>query len=311
LAHIHFEYSVFGIVKPLRNRFATLMNRLRQPALVTLHGQIPRLEPRWRSSDRYGLADLARDTAYLPFFPGWEAHQYQRARRWLVYTPELYERASRHAGPGRVTLQPLPVPTPTHEWRLEHTEASTLATLGFIKFHKGYDQFVDVLAAAPQWHWSILGGAQTHADEDVVADLLAAVDRRGLRERVAVSGYLARDEAEARAVRARLAVFPLRSSLGSASIAWAIGLGMPIVATDLALVRWLRQNGAGVELLPSRRDRWASTIEELLVCDDRLDELACRNRRFRERFSMAASARKLVEIACEVAGFDRAREPGS
>lgn len=296
--HVHYETSLFEPVKPYRDRFARLLRALARPRLVTLHGPLAPLVPRWRRKRPYRAADLLRDVSYLPYFARWERGHYELAAHWVVHAPDLEARVAEIVGAGRVTRLLHPVPAARRRWQLADSRPNTLVTIGFIKRHKGYDDLLPAVAERPAWRWVLAGAAQDPADAEYAAALLAEVERRGAAARVTLTGYLDREEVERRAAGARLAVFPFRRATGSGSIAWAIAMGMPVAATDLPSVRSLVDAGAGIALLPAQHpETWAEVLDRLLGDPDLLRTLSDRNVEFAARETFAACAARLADIA--------------
>jgi glycosyltransferase involved in cell wall biosynthesis len=308
VVHVHYETSLFGSVKPYRDRFARLLRAIEKPRLVTLHGPVPPLVARWGNRTPYRAADLLRDVSYLPFFRRWESRHYELGEHWIVHTAELETAVARCIGESRVTRLPHPVPPARLRWRLEDSQAGALVTLGFVKPHKGYADLLPAVAERPGWRWVLAGAPQDERDEAHARELLAEMRHRGLAERVTLTGYLDREELERRAVRARLAVFPFRQATGSGSIAWAIALAMPVAATDLPSVRSLVAAGAGIALLPADRPaEWGEALHRLLGDADALRMLARRNAEFAARETFAACAARLGGIARRLAAQARSK----
>ena len=298
VVHLHYETALFEPVKPYRDRLIRFLRAVGRPRLVTLHGPVPRLLPRWGEPRPYGAGDLLRDLAYLPFFRGWERRHYQLAEHWIVHTAALESEVAQWAGADCVTRLPHPVPPSRLQWRIDAAVPDTLVSLGFIKPHKGYGDLLPAVAARPTWRWLLAGAPQHERDEVDARTLIDEVQRRGLGERIALSGYQERADLNCRAVRARLAVFPFRSSGGSGSIAWAIALGMPIAATDLPSVRSLVEAGAGIALLPAGQPaRWEEMLATLMDDGERLQTLARLNLAFAAHETFAAHAAQVAALA--------------
>jgi glycosyltransferase involved in cell wall biosynthesis len=296
VVHVHFEYGLFGTVKPYRNRFAAFVGRLRPPVVVTLHGQLPELASRW-GAGRLGASDILRDLAYLPFFGRWQRIMYGRVAHWVVHSRELLDRVTAVVGGGRATYLPMPVPTTDRTWRNAEGGDLILVSPGFVKSHKGYDVFVDVVRELTSCSWVVAGGPQDRRDDGYLDELRRLIAASGIGDRVQVTGYLSRPEMEEIMCRATMAVFPFRDVAGSASMAWAIGCGLPVVTTDLPEFRSLRSRGAGIELLPiDSPDSWPAMIKGLGNDRIRLLELARRNREVGSVNTFDACAAALVEI---------------
>jgi glycosyltransferase involved in cell wall biosynthesis len=293
LVHVHYEYSLFRTVKPYRNRFATFMRRLRPPAVVTLHDLLPRLSRRWGAARPGRRLDLLRDVSYAPWFGRWETAVYRLADHWLVHTEEHRQAVAEVIGAESVSRFVHPVPQTGVRWH-RPTGGSTLLSLGFVKPHKGYLRFLEALQQQPSASWIIAGGAQDERDRRYLEALESRSVQLGVAGRVRISGYLERAEIERLAAEVSLAVFPFDRVTGSGSVAWAIGLGMPIAATDLPPLQELVQAGAGLELLPlARPESWADRISGLLGSPERLATLAAANRAFSRQHGYADLSRHL------------------
>lgn len=301
--HVHYETGLFGVVKPLRNRFATLTAAIRAPKLVTLHDLPPGLAPRWRAARPYRPADLTRDLLYLPFFPAWERRQYRRADRWLVHSGDLAARVARHAGPDRVTTLPHPVPTAGRSWHRTGGGGLHLVTPGFLKRAKGLETLLEVVAALPGARWTLAGGPQDALDRRYQAEIEDRMVELGLQDRVRITGFLDRDSIEQHLATASAAVFPYRRASGSGALTWAIGIGSPIVASDLPAFRELRKRGAGVELVPAGDPAaWAAALRALGTDPDRRAALSNRNRTYAARHGYPQAAERLAELVRSLVG---------
>lgn len=305
VVHVHYEYGLFRTVKPYRNRYAAFVGRLRPPVVVTLHGALPRLEPRWRSGRR-GASDMLRDLAYLPFFSRWEGIVCRGVRHWIVHGVGVRDRVERMVGVERTAYLPHPVPEVASRWQPEARRERVIVTPGFVKAHKGYLDLARALGEGTSWSWIIAGGTQERTDEPYLHHLRDELAARDLGDRVRITGYLDRSEMEATICAAAMAVFPYAEVDGSGSVAWAIGCGVPVVTTDLPEFRAMRSRGAGVELLPLEAPaQWADALDRLWREPERLQELALRNRDYTAANGFGACARAHAEIFARVANEAR------
>ena len=301
VVHVHYEYGLFRTVKPYRNRYSAFVDNLRPRAVVTLHGPLPRLEPRWRSGRR-GVADLVRDLAYLPYFGRWERLMHRRVAHWIVHGRSLCDRVEAVVGVERITYLPHPVPEVELSWQPEARRQRVIVTPGFVKAHKGYHELARALGLGASWSWIIAGGPQDRTDEEYLHRLREELPARGVGDRVRITGYLDRADMEAVLCEAAMAVFPYGEVAGSGSVAWAIGCGVPVVATDLPEFCAMKSCGAGIELLPrDAPDQWAEALDRLWREPARLEELARRNRDYAAANGFGACARAHAEIFARVA----------
>lgn len=279
VVHIHYEYGLFHVVKPLRNRFAGLLDRIDAPTVVTLHDALPRLEPRW--PHWLSIGDGVRDLAYLPFFSWWESAQYRRADHWIAHTREVYDRAATAMPANRLSLLPLPVPPVTQSWHWAPSDPPRIVTPGFIKRHKGFELMVEVLEQLPGWSWMVAGGPQDEGDRLFVLELEQRIEDAGLADRVRFFGYCPEVEIEAQLARATMAVLPFHQAAASSSLAWAIACATPVVAADLPAFAEVAGGGAGIDLVAGRDPRrWAERLAELAGAHDHLRQLSAASRRY-------------------------------
>jgi len=296
LLHVHFETSLFHSVKPLRNRFATLMNAVAVPKVATLHGPLPALAPRWRRGARRP-ADLLRDLLYLPFFARWERTQYGRADRWIVHSEERARHVETHGGAGRTTVIALPTPAVERRWSPAGDGVARLVTPGFVKEAKGLELLLEAVAALPEVRWTIAGGPQDAADRRTLAAIEARIEALGLGDRVRITGFLPREEIDELLATASVAAFPYRWSTGSSALAWAIGSSTPILVSDLAVFRELVEGGAGLELVAEGdADAWITALRGLLGDPERRVELSRRNRAYAARSSWRHAAERTAAV---------------
>ncbi len=281
LVHIHFEPGLFQIPRPFFNRFATLMNRIVRPSLVILHGGFPSLRPAWGRKTNYSVRDMVRDFVNIPFLSNWEKRQYQRADHWLVHCPQLAATVSDLAGADNVTHFPLPIPPVANKWSSSAEHPLDLISPGFVKAHKGYQSLLALFDAMHYTRWTLAGGPQDAYDHIFAGKLREMIDGLHLHARVQVTGFLSRNDLEDRVVRAKAAIFPFHRAAGSASLSWAIGLGVPILATDLPSFTLLHKEGAGIRLLPlNHKDAWPEIILSVLGDQEEQSRLSRANLRY-------------------------------
>ncbi len=301
VVHVHYEYGLFRVVKPLRNRLASLLDGIGSPTVVSLHGSLPDLAPRWPVWR--GLGDAARDLAYLPFFARWEAAQYRRARHFIAHARPVHERAARFVPADRLSLLPLPVPRVASRWQGPPADGPLIVTPGFVKPDKGYELLVEVLRRLPGWRWVIAGGPQDDRDRRHLEELRQAVDGAGLAGRIRVTGYRPAAEVEAEFAGATMAVLPFHRAAASASLVWAIACATPVVAADLPSCVEVAQEGAGVELVEGRdADVWARSLAELAADVEQLRRLSAASQRYAAGHDDAAVAARHASLYAGLVG---------
>jgi len=306
VVHVHYEYTLFRHVSPLRNGYAAFMRALPVPAVVTLHDAFPVLDPPWARVLREGPVSLLRHLAYLPVRGSWADRQARRAARIIAHTQAIADTATRAIPASSVTCWPHPVWPCSRHWTPSADRPPILITPGFIKAHKGYADALDLLARHPDWHWWLAGGPQTDPDAAFLASLLNRARQLGIGDRLRVTGYLEKDDLEALAVQAQLAFFPFRTVTGSGSVSWAIGLHLPIAATDLPPLCRMREQGAGIRLLPAGRpEAWDIPLTETLSSTSCLEKLSAAAAAYGETFSYARFGTVMAGLLEEAAAEGR------
>ncbi|MBP7276319.1 MAG: glycosyltransferase family 4 protein [Kiritimatiellae bacterium] len=297
-AHVHYEYPLFGRVSPLCNRYAAFMRALNVPAVVTLHNTFPKLWKGWNAFARSGPAGWLRTAAYTPFRFAWENIQYRYAALSIAHTAAIASRAAQAVGADRVWHLPHPVTLCAGTWAPGPRLAgqARFVTPGFIKEHKGYEDALPLLVENPGWTWTLAGGPQDERDGEYMNRLKARIAARGCSDRVRITGYVSAGELERLTREADAALYPFHQAAGSGSLALALGLGMPILATDLPSIRELVEAGAGLLLLdPANPGRWCDPVRRALADERALADMAGANRRFALEHRYATLAHRLAD----------------
>ncbi len=295
VVHVHFENGLFQVLRPLRNRLGTLLAGIGDRTIVSLHGPLPELVPRW---PRWRTPrDLVRDLAYFPFFARWEKAQYRRARHWVTHTRVAHERARRTLPRDRLSLLPLPVPQVADRWRYAPAEPLQITTPGFVKPNKGYELLLEVLGRLPTWRWVIAGGPQDDRDRLYLDQLRQAIEHAGLGSRIEITGYRPAVEVERELARATVVVLPFHTTTASASLAWAVGCGAPVVAARLRPFVEVAEAGAGVELVEGRDpDTWTRCLTRLAAEPSSLELLSARNLRYAQGHGDETTAGRYADL---------------
>jgi glycosyltransferase involved in cell wall biosynthesis len=298
---VHYEYGLFGSVKPYRNIFARFIKYLKPPAIVILHDLLPELKPRKLRKDVYRVQDSLRNLVYLPFFSTWSIKLYGLADHFIVHAPPLQKRVQTLVPGTEVSFHEHPVPISSRQWSFEQSKIYTFVSPGFIKQHKGYLDFLEILNSRPDWTWLVAGGKQDAMDRQFFEYFISKIKSMGLLDRVTISGYLSRETIELKMSQAQVAVFPYQRVSNSGSVAWAVGMGMPVMTSDLETFQSLADDGAGLALLPSNKiDQWPMLVNDLLSDDLRLQQLALENRAFGRKNSFIKMAQHVSDIAMDV-----------
>jgi glycosyltransferase involved in cell wall biosynthesis len=187
-------------------------------------------------------------------------------------------------------------------WRPGGGGEVRLVTPGFVKDAKGLEGLLESVAAVPGARWTIAGGPRDAADEPVVAAIARRIEALGLGDRVRITGFLPRAAIDELLATATLAVFPYAWSAGSAAVAWAVGVGTPVLASDLPVFHELRQAGAGVELAPTGDPAaWTAAIRRLVASPGRRQALSGESASYGALHSSADLAGRMADLFRSVA----------
>lgn len=182
-------------------------------------------------------------------------------------------------------------------------ERFVLLNVGRHEYQKGQQYLIqamsDLCVDRPEVLLLIAGsvGAQTRCLE-------LAVSRYGVEDHVRFLGY--REDVADLMAAADLFVFPsLFEGIGGAVIE-AMGLGLPIIASDIRVLREVLGEDAGVFAAPGSPSAISGRIREVLRQPDRARELGrVASTRFEERFEICKTAVRMVELYREVASLRR------
>lgn len=292
--HIQHSYAFFGGMHPLRSGWAAFARELRRPVVLTVH------ELDLRAT---GLAGLPAplEVAYKRWFNR-RVLLHPQVRYWMVHSRVLREQlVSLGAAAERVVYAPMPlqppppVPDPSalrRRLRLEGCKA--LVIPGFLARRKGYDVALEALSRLPQEYVLVAAGGEHAADRTGAESWLRAeAERRGVADRLRLTGFLSEAELDQAVALAHLVLAPFREMSSSASLAYALARGAAVVASDLPENRGLEcvrlfPTGDGVALARAVRE-----LDEDAGARLRLSAAA---REYAERHTYRSLAQKTVEL---------------
>lgn len=124
---------------------------------------------------------------------------------------------------------------------------SVLGVFGFLNPATDYASVFDLLAGLdPDAALLILGGQR--GGGDLRSRLESEAAARGLSPRIRITGWLPPEQVGGHLRLCDLFLAPMRFKSNSASLLQLLHLGRPILAADLPLTRWLRSQGAPLDL---------------------------------------------------------------
>jgi glycosyltransferase involved in cell wall biosynthesis len=183
-------------------------------------------------------------------------------------------------------------------------DAEVLVAVGRQEYQKGHRHLIDafpaVVAARPRARLLIVG-REGHASRDLGTRIAAL----GLEKEITILGH--REDVTDVMAACDLFVFPsVYEGLGGALIE-AIGLGLPVVASDIPAIREVVRHGENADLVPpADSEALARAIVGLFSDRDRLHSYAKRSRQlFDEEFTAGTSNQRLLQLISRVAGEGR------
>lgn len=293
LAHIQHQYFLFGGVAPWKSRFKRLADRLRVPAVMTVHEFVsPRGNPAVRGAIRLANRLHFRHPAVRRLLVHTEA---DRARMALSGIPGERIAVVRHGVP------PAPELPPREEARralgVENRFVVTL--FGFLSRKKGHRVALEALKRLPDDVLLLFAGGG-HPDDvtDYEEEIAVMIRRSGTTGRARITGYLPREQVSVVMSATDLVIAPFAESSGSGSLALAFACGKPILASDIEPHREInRESPPALSLFPVG-DAWALSqrIAELRDSPHLLTAMAAASRRYAEARTYARMAKEIVEI---------------
>jgi glycosyltransferase involved in cell wall biosynthesis len=175
-----------------------------------------------------------------------------------------------------------------------------IVNVGRQEFQKGQTHLLEAMASLvsrrPRIRLLIAG-----RDGNATAALRAEHERLGLGDRVRFLGY--REDVPEILAAADLFVFPSLFEGAGGALIEAMGIGLPVVATDIPSTREVAGECA-LLVPPASAAGLAAGIEELL--DDPVrarDSGRCGSEVFGRRFTLEGSARRMTAVYRAVIGF--------
>jgi glycosyltransferase involved in cell wall biosynthesis len=306
LIHIQHEYTFFNGLLPRSTTFFRLADRLRRPVVLTAHSVVPVERLLRLSEERRPLRRVVKRLAakWPPFRHAVERDPYRRADQLIVHTQRCRDRLRRLGIPvERLHWIPAGIPSLPHPGALPadlqgFMDEWTVTIAGYVSPNKGHDLAVEAIASLPERVRLVVAGATRVPTETGTMDALREqIARRGLEERVRITGFLAEETLAAILERSRLVLAPHREATGSYSITLPLAAGRATVASDLACFREIRDEGDCLTLVPAGdAAALAREIGRLLQDSTELARLEARAREYAGRRTWAAVAERTVAV---------------
>ncbi len=306
--HVQHEHSFWGGILPGHSAFWEVRYLLEKPVVITAHTTTSLAELFRVKEERKLHRKLAklyliakkryRDSVEIaPFITG----------RCIVHTDEgRRELIERGANPRYVHLIPAgvpePVPAPTNGESFRERfglRGRRLITLfGYTTPNKGYEVVFDAMVSIPDDVCFVIAGGPRNADtEAYAAKLQADVSDRGLGGRVVYTGFLNDEEVAEALAASDIVLTPHTQATGSYSVMIPLTYGKPLIASDLAIFREIRESGGCVELFPNRDSAaLASMVNRLLADSAARDELRSKALEYAKSHSWSEIAKQTMEV---------------
>ena len=235
VGHVQHSYAFFGGMHPLRSGWKALADTVTRPLMVTVH------ELDLRPTGAYRLPSFL-EVAYKDWFNR-SVFLHPAVRRWMVHAAPLRDALLEMGAPEeRITYRPLPVAPPPdrppdpaplrRSLRLEGKRP--LVILGFLARRKGYDVALDALGRLPDDYVLVAAGGEHAADRTgTEAWLKEEAARRGLGDRLRVTGCLPEEALEQVTALATVVLAPFKEMSASASLNYALARRKAVIASDL------------------------------------------------------------------------------
>ncbi len=284
VAHIQFQYPLFGGFAPWKLKFNALMERVRVPVVMTMH----ELEaPSYRS-----LNVVQRQL----YFHAASVVTWPQIQALIVHTKQFVEPLrDLMVAPERIHFQPMPVPAlpslPTPEAakaKLGLSGRRVLTIIGFVVQRKGYEA---ALALLPDWPDDVTLAIVGGPNEFDRTGYFARIRAQHAPPRVIVTGFVEEDELHTWLAATDIVLAPFQAMSGSSSLALALAAGKPIVGT--ALPGLLEMN----EVAPClAAGDFATELHRVLTDDAAREQLSAGAAAYRERASQSATARATTAL---------------
>ena len=236
------EFGIFG--GSAGDYILTLIDRITVPVAVALHTVLSEPDPDQR---RVTLALVARCETIIVMA--------DEAKRLLI---DIYG-----AKADQVIIIPHGIPhrafepTDDHKQKLGYAGKQLILTFGLLSPGKGIETMIrampDVVARHPNTHYLVLGATHPHqvasSGEAYRDQLMALVDTLGMKSQISfIDAFFDTDEILDYLAAADIYVTPYLNpaQVTSGTLAYAVGLGKPIVSTPYVHAKELLDDGNGV-----------------------------------------------------------------
>ena len=312
LIHLQHEFGLFGSKLPGRYRFPKWFASARRATpdvkwIATAHTVLDE-NWRYRTSGRgWKAVPFAILNLFAPLFRGsWMTKTWAGFDGVIVHS-ELQREVILRSGAPKVAVIPHFVPHPPAAVPERSTEPTVLV-FGYFSPEKGQDiaikAWTELGDEAPRL--ILAGGIRRPEDRRYYDECMAEIQRRGLTEKVTVTGYLPDEALPDYFSIATLVLAPFRETSGSGSLATALGYGAAILASDLPLNREIetRVPGSLFFFRSESSESLAAAIRNLLDHPELRAQLRTGAKKYAETYSVE----RIAEMHREF--YDQILAPG-
>ena len=224
---------------------------------------------------------------------------------------QYHRLVSAGVNPSILRVWPLPVPSFVRgngsagrlfRQRFGGKTCRLLAMVGFIFDRKQYERALAILAnLPPDTILCAIGGTQGRGSERYLEQLRDQARREGVADRFVVTGWLPEPDFHEILAEMDLVLAPYGEVSSSASLAWAMAVGAPIVAHDTSSFREICEDGGGLELVDTTSpSAFTGAVRRVLEDSGYSRSLRERNRNYASRYSWTAFGNVLRAWYAEV-----------
>ena len=290
------EFGIFG--GEAGAHILHFIRRLRKPLITTFHTVFEKPVPPY--------ASIQREIA-------------ERSTELVVMNRKAADLLHRSFHISKAKIRYIPHGTPTPEGidreevrrKLGWTDRKVLMTFGLLSRGKGIESLLGVLPEVvqqvPNTLYAIVG--QTHPEvwkwegERYREELLDQIRKLGLGQHVVmIDRYMEEDDLVRHLTACDLYVtpYPGLQQITSGTLAYAVGLGRPVVTTPYVYAVDLLEGCDELFIHPDRKAEWAGTIAALLKNDRLLDEWSRKIYAIGKTMHWAEVGKRYLEVFNEV-----------
>ena len=228
IVHIQHQYFLYGGVAPWKNHFPKFLKSVKEPVVMTVHEfetddgpPLVQSVIRWTNKKQFHHQSILKLITHT-----------QLDKDRLVATGLEASKVSviRHGIPEIGSL--LDKLEAKREFGLEGKIVVTI--LGFVSAKKRHSVAIESLSQLPDDYALLIAGGQ-HPDDlsPYVTNLKDYIGQLGLTRRVILTGYLSEEKLKSALIATDIFLAPFRDTSGSGSLAHALSVSGPIVASDI------------------------------------------------------------------------------